>query len=90
MKYLQSDIKEWFKDLFELKIEDWVFDPFSVKIKVCAEELQDEMIALKQDDALFPKVIHRALATTITPYAIPSSLEKGSIFVRWFSNILLG
>ena len=54
MKNLQPDIKERFKNLFELKIEDWVFEPFSVKIKVCAEELQDEMIALKQDDALFP------------------------------------
>ena len=32
-------MKERFNNLFALKIEDWVFDPFSVDVDQCGENV---------------------------------------------------
>ena len=41
--------------MFALKIEDWVFEPFTVDIDDCEEVVEDSLIALREDDALKPK-----------------------------------
>ena len=51
---LVIDIKTRFKDLINLKIEDWVFDPF-MDINNVEEIYQNELIALQNDDELKPK-----------------------------------
>ena len=46
---LKTDMTKRFTDLLELKIPDWIIDPFCVQVETVSLSLQEELIDLQND-----------------------------------------